>query len=1379
MLALRKVLLVSANPKGAAPIRIDAEMKVIREALKGSPISCELLLSATIQDLQHALLEQPYQLVHISSHGTASGSLELDDAMGERYAVPQAALANEFNAYRAALQCVVLNACYSAAQGKLTSVGVATTIAMEGELGDSASIEFSRAFYRALAAGHDVAFAYDRGCSAVALAAPGTAFMPVKLENPRRRVRSLASSSGITVQVHLLDIGQRHTLCASPDLSVGALSTQAQLTLGAAAPGMQWALIDGQLKEQWRVLSVPEQQRLWALVKTAEGVVPSYSGDDTLDDLGVSDGMVFFLVGRQNAVLSSGLSAGTTTVDDVKQEEVARRLDDYRQRVHAEYSDIRLDLTDETLRLDDSYIRLAVARPVAKTKDAEQEHSRAELLQPEAASAKYRALWIEGEPGAGKTTLLYYLMRRLSAPDAGTLVPVYLSSKTLARANGGLAEAIRSSPAACAPSDAPAWKFVVLVDGMDEVQPVAPPLDYLNPLMLPRNVRVVVTSRPVMQPPAPSAWVKMQIQPLSEDVITAFLRDRSVDGLAEQLPEEVRTGGILSVPLFLHIAAKTVSRLAGRGRLTRVSLLGQLLEYVEEREAMRGRATGAGERAQLQSLAWEMRVAGATTSFDLRLAARAGLSADDVARVVRSGLVRKEGTNYTFAHLLVAEYLAAAHLASQPAGAFPAIVWRSWAPLFSTEVLPLACALWPDLGGFLQQVALQMPETAQQGRLRLLGRCLRERPETIGESAFARRVRAVVQATAANILMTKHAGLFTLPHDVVELASFVGEPLLLDMLDDPDTRTMAVCALGQLKASTALDRLSAMAGLVRHPVDLFEAMESIRPGAAFKTLVAQADDSDPDVRERTARMLGFFWHPQNVETLLQLFDDLDPAVRKSAIEQTIRPEVGDHERRFRSALVGKLRDDDRGVRLSAADALAQHDQPEHAPSLFALLLDPSSDIREAGVRAIGRKTGHHDPSPRAMAAALPYMDENADRWFDFEIGSWARDPAILVSVMASVPQVFARAEEKGGGVFPSPIPTFEPWKWSLFPASFALDDVAGVTMSFSYDDHARLDIRVGEHRLGDGGVIEAPELNLSPATLRVFSDIAVASVSDRWRSEPGRWLESVAPELGPGLAQLAEGDLEHVYNFALSGLYLMGLGRPGDRSLLAQYAASLGTQLQRSQTQLEQLVVRAWLMTCLSAVVNTDDPWPMLGRIMEKVDDGDAVKTAFATFGAPALQAVRRSDSSSVLHRVPFATWLRIVRVTAMDPPRQDKKREATIFVVKGVAPVAVARPVDIWSGCQTGCVPGALKIALIPNSPAGRVPAAFLQALEVVRATVRNDYFDSWSVHGAPHVLATPEEIFGPTAADTPAPRVNPEAAKAGMGNMVRRLFGFGRSRN
>jgi hypothetical protein len=105
--------------------------------------------------------------------------LEKDDD-GSRFVVPQSALANTIAAYaspRGRLDCVILNACYSVSTGKLASLGVPYTIAMEGAISDQAAIEFSRGFYDAIGAGKDIAFSYQEGCRRVALAAPGSQFI--------------------------------------------------------------------------------------------------------------------------------------------------------------------------------------------------------------------------------------------------------------------------------------------------------------------------------------------------------------------------------------------------------------------------------------------------------------------------------------------------------------------------------------------------------------------------------------------------------------------------------------------------------------------------------------------------------------------------------------------------------------------------------------------------------------------------------------------------------------------------------------------------------------------------------------------------------------------------------------------------------------------------------------------------------------------------------------------------------------------------------------------------------------------------------------------------------------------------------------------------
>jgi hypothetical protein len=172
------VLVVFANPKGTSQLRLGAEDRAIKEAIRRSKnrdnISLNVNHATTVHDLRRALLDADYKIIQISGHGTGKG-LVLEDDLGQEYVVPQQALADLFEAYtrpKGTLECVILNACYSISQGKLTSLGIPCTIAMEGSISDNAAIEFSRGFYDALGANRPIEFAYDEGCRTVKLAAP-------------------------------------------------------------------------------------------------------------------------------------------------------------------------------------------------------------------------------------------------------------------------------------------------------------------------------------------------------------------------------------------------------------------------------------------------------------------------------------------------------------------------------------------------------------------------------------------------------------------------------------------------------------------------------------------------------------------------------------------------------------------------------------------------------------------------------------------------------------------------------------------------------------------------------------------------------------------------------------------------------------------------------------------------------------------------------------------------------------------------------------------------------------------------------------------------------------------------------------------------------
>jgi CHAT domain len=175
------VLLVFADPYLMdKPLRLGTEDRIIHEAVQLSRyrdnISITVRHAATIHDLSRALLNDEFHIVHIAGHGIREG-LILENEQGEPYQVPPQALADLFEAYKSTLRCVVLNACYSLAQGERISFGITFAVGMEGQLSDQAAREFSRGFYDALGAGKEIDFAYEEGSRRVKLAASGTLFV--------------------------------------------------------------------------------------------------------------------------------------------------------------------------------------------------------------------------------------------------------------------------------------------------------------------------------------------------------------------------------------------------------------------------------------------------------------------------------------------------------------------------------------------------------------------------------------------------------------------------------------------------------------------------------------------------------------------------------------------------------------------------------------------------------------------------------------------------------------------------------------------------------------------------------------------------------------------------------------------------------------------------------------------------------------------------------------------------------------------------------------------------------------------------------------------------------------------------------------------------
>ena len=91
----------------------------------------------------------------------------MEDELGMSVLISTKALSGLFELFSSRVECVILNACYSAPQAKAINKHINYVIGMKDEIDDKAAIEFAVGFYDALGAGRPVEEAFKFGRNAV------------------------------------------------------------------------------------------------------------------------------------------------------------------------------------------------------------------------------------------------------------------------------------------------------------------------------------------------------------------------------------------------------------------------------------------------------------------------------------------------------------------------------------------------------------------------------------------------------------------------------------------------------------------------------------------------------------------------------------------------------------------------------------------------------------------------------------------------------------------------------------------------------------------------------------------------------------------------------------------------------------------------------------------------------------------------------------------------------------------------------------------------------------------------------------------------------------------------------------------------------------
>ncbi|BDA67786.1 hypothetical protein CAL7716_019520 [Calothrix sp. PCC 7716] len=170
---MKKILILSANPKDTSKLRLDEEVQEIEAGLERCKHRSEFEIiskwAVRPDTLRQALLDHEPEIVHFCGHGAGVDGLALENKFGETQLVSTNSLGGLFKLFEGKIKCVILNACYSEAQSEAIKQHVDWVVGMNQAIGDKAAVQFAKGFYDALGAGRSYEDAFAFGCNAIDL----------------------------------------------------------------------------------------------------------------------------------------------------------------------------------------------------------------------------------------------------------------------------------------------------------------------------------------------------------------------------------------------------------------------------------------------------------------------------------------------------------------------------------------------------------------------------------------------------------------------------------------------------------------------------------------------------------------------------------------------------------------------------------------------------------------------------------------------------------------------------------------------------------------------------------------------------------------------------------------------------------------------------------------------------------------------------------------------------------------------------------------------------------------------------------------------------------------------------------------------------------
>lgn len=167
-----KILFIGANPSDQTRLELDEEVRDLANRIQMGQLRDRFRLeqawAMNASDLLQTLVSHKPMIVHFSGHGGPEGELILLDNQGKSAPVKGPALARLFRVLaQDGIRCVVLNACYSAAQAQAIAESIECVVGISGTIPRQSAIAFTAGFYTGIASGRSVQMSFDLGCAQI------------------------------------------------------------------------------------------------------------------------------------------------------------------------------------------------------------------------------------------------------------------------------------------------------------------------------------------------------------------------------------------------------------------------------------------------------------------------------------------------------------------------------------------------------------------------------------------------------------------------------------------------------------------------------------------------------------------------------------------------------------------------------------------------------------------------------------------------------------------------------------------------------------------------------------------------------------------------------------------------------------------------------------------------------------------------------------------------------------------------------------------------------------------------------------------------------------------------------------------------------------